>query len=45
MEDDTNDWVVADSEDEGGFQPLADQSGLLSGSPFSSGPERISERQ
>ncbi|KAG0698506.1 hypothetical protein DFH29DRAFT_1002745 [Suillus ampliporus] len=37
MSDGTNDWIVADSEDEDGLQPLqvADQSGLLSGNPFS----------
>ncbi|OAX42192.1 hypothetical protein K503DRAFT_711169 [Rhizopogon vinicolor AM-OR11-026] len=44
MEDGTNDLVVADSEDEEGFQPLADQSGLLSGDPFSTGTASISER-
>jgi len=45
MEGGASNWVVADSEDEEGFQPLADQSGLLSGDPFSSGPRGISERQ
>ncbi|KAG1744008.1 uncharacterized protein EDB91DRAFT_207133 [Suillus paluster] len=37
MSEGTNDWIVADSEDEDGFQPLvvADQSVLLSGSPVS----------
>ena len=45
MEDGANDWVVADSEDEEGFQPLVDQSGLLSGHPFSTGIQSIAERQ
>lgn len=39
----TDDWIVADSEDEDASRPLqmADHSGLLSGSPFSTGPEKI----
>ncbi|KAG2123475.1 hypothetical protein DEU56DRAFT_863996 [Suillus clintonianus] len=43
MTEGTEDWIVADSEDEDGFQPLqiADQSNLLSGNPFSTGPEKI----
>jgi hypothetical protein len=45
MEDGANDWVVADSEDEEGFQPLVDQSGLLSGHPFSTGTPSIADRQ
>jgi hypothetical protein len=43
----TDDWIVADSEDEDASRPLqmADHSGLLSGSPFSTGPEKILQRQ
>ncbi|KAG1808429.1 uncharacterized protein BJ212DRAFT_655786 [Suillus subaureus] len=43
MTDAADDWVVADSEDEDSLRPLqiADQSGLLSGNPFSTDPERI----
>ncbi|KAG1775270.1 hypothetical protein EV702DRAFT_454154 [Suillus placidus] len=43
MADVTDDWIVADSEDEDAVRPLqiADQSGLLSGNPFSTGPEKI----
>ncbi|KAG1801178.1 hypothetical protein EV424DRAFT_1647888 [Suillus variegatus] len=39
----TDNWIVADSEDEDALRPLqiADQSGLLSGTPFSTGPEKI----
>ncbi|KAG2740710.1 hypothetical protein P692DRAFT_20840768 [Suillus brevipes Sb2] len=39
----TDDWIVADSEDEDASRPLqmADHSGLLSGNPFSTGPEKI----
>ncbi|KAG1838829.1 hypothetical protein C8R48DRAFT_766153, partial [Suillus tomentosus] len=40
MADVTDDWIVADSEDEDALRPL-DQSGLLSGTPFSTGPEKI----
>ncbi|KAG2034938.1 hypothetical protein BDR03DRAFT_1093453 [Suillus americanus] len=45
MTDVTDDWIVADSEDEDSFRPLeiADQSGLLSGKPFSTGPAKIQE--
>ncbi|KAG1798110.1 uncharacterized protein HD556DRAFT_1525698 [Suillus plorans] len=43
MADVADDWIVADSEDEDALRPLqiADQSGLLSGAPFSTGPENI----
>ncbi|KAG2341797.1 hypothetical protein BDR05DRAFT_990736 [Suillus weaverae] len=43
MADVTDDWIVADSEDEDAVRPLqiADQSSLLSGNPFSTGPEKI----
>ncbi|KAG1734652.1 hypothetical protein EDD22DRAFT_925405 [Suillus occidentalis] len=39
----TDDWIVADSEDEDASRPLqmADHSGFLSGSPFSTGTEKI----
>ncbi|KAG1755338.1 hypothetical protein EDB19DRAFT_398553 [Suillus lakei] len=45
MTDGTEDWIVADSEDEEGLGPLqiADQSGLLSGNSFSTGPAKIPE--
>lgn len=46
MEVGTDDWVVADSEDEEGFRPLpSNQSGLLSGNPYSTDIASISERQ
>lgn len=43
----TDDWIVADSEDEDTSRPveIADQSGPLSGNPFSTGPEKILQRQ
>ncbi|KAG1832338.1 hypothetical protein DFJ58DRAFT_736364, partial [Suillus subalutaceus] len=47
MADVSDDWIVADSEDEDSLRPLeiADQSGLLSGNSFSTGPEKILQRQ
>jgi hypothetical protein len=47
MIDVTDDWIIADSEDEDALRPLqiADHSGLLSGSPFSTRPEKILQRQ
>ncbi|KAG1798117.1 uncharacterized protein HD556DRAFT_1525706 [Suillus plorans] len=43
MADVTDDWIVADSEFEDASRPLqiADRSGLLSGTPFSTGPEKM----
>ncbi|KAG2070115.1 hypothetical protein BDR04DRAFT_1142961 [Suillus decipiens] len=43
MADVTDDWIVADSEDEDALQPLqiSDQSNLLSENSFSVGPEKI----
>jgi hypothetical protein len=43
----TDDWFVVDSEDEDASRPveIADQSGLLSGNPFSTGSEKILQRQ
>ncbi|KAG1861059.1 hypothetical protein C8R48DRAFT_242213 [Suillus tomentosus] len=43
MADVTDSWIVADSEDEDALRPLqiADHSGLLSGTPLSTGPENI----
>ncbi|KAG1905119.1 uncharacterized protein F5891DRAFT_1010991 [Suillus fuscotomentosus] len=40
MADVTDDWIVADRQDEDALRPL-DQSGLLSETPFSIGPEKI----
>jgi hypothetical protein len=47
MADVAHDWIVADSEDEDASRPLqiADQSGLLSGNTFSTGPEKILQCQ
>ncbi|KAG2046187.1 hypothetical protein BDR06DRAFT_1014930 [Suillus hirtellus] len=43
MADVADNWIVADSEDEDALRSLqiADQSNLLSGTPFSTGPENI----